>query len=70
MQADAPFWKGTKMQVTKTKTKPDQRKKKYATADEPVARGESPQADNQLEVELDSLGHLFTELADASYSQG
>ena len=58
------------MQVTKTKTTPDQRKKKSTAADEPMARGETPQADNQLEVELDSLGHLFTELADASYSQG
>ena len=47
---------------------PAQRRNKPAIVNEPAARGESPMADNQSEVELDSLGHLFIELADTSYS--
>ena len=35
---------------------------------EPTTAGESPEAGGQSEVELDSLGHLFIELADTSYS--
>ena len=52
------------------KAAPAQKKNKPAIESEAIARGGSPVADDESEVELDSLGRLFIELANTSYSQG
>ena len=57
-----------KIVVAKTRTGPRSKKSKAAAASEPTAMGESADADNQSDVELDSLGRLFIELAETSYS--
>jgi hypothetical protein len=71
VQVNSPLWirKKKKTQVRKSKAAPTSRKNKSAIANEPVVGDESPAADDESEVELDSLGHLFIELDDASYSQ-
>jgi hypothetical protein len=71
VQANSPFWnrKKKKTQLCKSKAAPALRRNKPAVANEPVAGDESPTARDESEVELDSLGRLFIELADASYSQ-
>ena len=48
---------------------PTRKKNKPTAEHETTTRDHSPLAGDESEVELDSLGHLFVELADASYFQ-
>jgi hypothetical protein len=67
LQANDVFWR--RKEIRKIKTAPARKRAKLASADKPTSGDESPTADDESEVELDSLGRLFVELADASYSQ-
>jgi hypothetical protein len=71
VQADSSFWnRRPKKAAIKTKAGPAQKKNVPAVEHETAAKGQSPLVDDESEVELDSLGRLFIELADVSYSQG
>ena len=75
MQADSSFWNRKKKKIPATKPRAAkaalaQKKNKQAIESEAIARGGSPAADDESEVELDSLGRLFIELANTSYSEG
>jgi hypothetical protein len=70
MQPSSTFWKRKiKTIVAKTRTGPKSKKNKPAAIAEPAVVGESADADDHSEVELDSLGQLFVDLADTSCSQ-
>ena len=55
--------------MAKTRANKKVNKNKTVTIIEPTVVGESADVENQSEVELDSLGRLFMELADTLSSQ-
>ena len=69
-QTDSAFWRGKlKTTATKTNTGPKSKKNKLVVVIKPTTMGESADVDDQSEVELDSLGRVFIQLADTSCSQ-
>ena len=70
IRTDSAFWtKKPKTIVAKTRANKKTKKNKAVTITESAAVGESTDVENPSEVELDSLGRLFIELAEPLPSQ-